>query len=142
VQLQRYVGLGRQTGDVRVQVSAVAGRPAITAADLAGLHTKVLLRALRQTTARNSSQHHLIERICDTCGIRPSDVTQEMVVAHRQVVDDDLLGGTYGAGTSTVTVEQLRAELARRLHVPNKQESRILRREKNERGRGRGRCDR
>lgn len=111
--------------------------------DLAQLHTRQLLKALRMTRARNSCTFALVDSISSLRspdGERPR-VTAEEIDARRPFVDGDLLGLPYGERTE-VTVEQLKAELAKRPHVPNKQESQALRRAKNLRGRQRGRGDR
>lgn len=110
--------------------------------DLTKLHTRQLLRALRMTRARNSCTFALVDSILST---RAADahgrITAEEIDAGRPFIDGDLLGLPYGTPT-TVTIEELKAELAKRPHVPNKQESQALRRAKNLRGRQKGRGDR
>lgn len=94
----------------------------ITASHLEKLHTKVLLRALRLT--RDVPYWWYEERKTDL-----------------DVVSPFLIGGSY-MDESTVTVSQLKDELAKRPHVPNKQEGRLARRKRAKQGRQRGRRDR
>lgn len=116
----------------------------ITAKHLKNIHTKVLLRALRQTRARNSSEIRLLESIADARGIKFSElhsVTDEMLDDYRRIVDAYSLGANF-LEPSSVTITQLKAELATREHVPNKKESVVLRKAKQKAGRNKGRRDR
>ena len=114
----------------------------ITSRSLPQLHTKVLLRALRMTRARNSSETMLVDSICTARGVKVSDVTESMMSDHARIVAAWLLGGVYGETESTVTIKQLKAELAKREHVPNKLESIALRKAKQLRGSQKGRKNR
>jgi hypothetical protein len=117
----------------------------IVAEDMKRLHTRVLLKALRMTRMRNSSEFQLLESIRVARGIPFRDlesITEEMMTDHARVVEAYLLGGIYGQTESAVTVEQLKAELATREHIPNKQESIALRKAKQQAGRNKGRRDR
>ena len=120
----------------------------ITVDTLPNLHTKVLLNALKFVRSRNSCEGRIIDYIRNT---RPfgerftGPVTQEEYDAWVQnvsmIVDALYLGGKFNE-ESTVTICELKAELAKRPHVPNKQESRILRIKRKTQGGRRGRRDR
>lgn len=109
-----------------------------TEAILPSLHTRQLLKALRMTRAFVSRLHGTLDRILEMRDLPPADRGP----VDQDIVDAWLLGGEFYSDTSEITVAQLKAELAKREHVPNKQESIELRKAKNLRGRQKGRCDR
>lgn len=108
-----------------------------TVADLPRLHTRRLLFAFRSVRAQ---QHNMLHILCEVLAARDihdladSSWLDSTVPAH-------LLGGTYEEHT-TVTVGQLKAELSKRPHVPNKRESRLQRQRSARTGRSRGKRDR
>ncbi len=108
-----------------------------TVADLPRLHTRQLLRALRTVRAQQHNMLRILKEVLAARNITDlSDASwlESMVPAY-------LLGGTYEEHT-TVTVGQLKDELSRRPHVPNKREGRRLRQKAALMGRARGKKDR
>lgn len=110
-----------------------------TEAILPTLNTRHLLKALRMTRAFDSRLHGTIDRILEMRDMPPAERVDD---DKNIIVDAWLLGGLFHGDTSEITVAQLKVELAKREHVPNKQESIELRKAKNLRGRQKGRCDR
>ena len=108
-----------------------------TEAILPSLKTRQLLNALRKTRAFASRLHGTLDRILEMRDLPPADRGD----VDQGIVDAWLLGGEFYSDTSEITVAQLKAELAKREHVPNKQESIELRKAKNLRGRQKGRGD-
>jgi hypothetical protein len=110
----------------------------VTAAILPKLHTRLLLKALRMTRARGSHMAGIIEDITGTPYPDQDEVQEEDTVT---TVDADLIGGHWEE-LSEVTIAQLKEELAKREHIPNKPEARQIRQERAAQGRQRGRRDR
>lgn len=111
----------------------------ITAASLPRLHTKVLLRALRLCCIDDKQLEAWSQHAHDTNAPEPPLPKKELYV--NKCVDAWSLGFEYNMG-STVTMDELKKELAKRPHVPNKQESKAIRKEKALAGRNKGRRDR
>lgn len=108
---------------------------------LGQLPTPVLLKALRMTRAHVSRVNKLVDEL--------HSLREMPVLPGDRIEDDDnilveawLLGGGFHCDSSTVTINQLKAELAKRPHVPNKQESKAIRKAKQENNRRKGRRDR
>ena len=110
----------------------------VTAKRLPKLHTKVLLKALQSTRAFSSNIDRIIESVCVERGLNVVEQPSQDELDKKTIVDGFLIGGFYPE-ESTVTVAQLKAELAKREHVPNKQESIALRKAKQQRNRQKGR---
>lgn len=108
-----------------------------TVADLPALHTRRLLKAFRVVRAQQHSMLRILHEVLASRGVH--DMADPGWLG--STVPAYLLGGTYEE-LSTVTVGQLKAELAGRPHVPNKQESRELRRRRALKGSSRGKRDR
>lgn len=108
-----------------------------TVADLPKLHTRQLLLAFRSVRAQ---QHNMLAILREVLAVRGTHDLAD-VSWLGSTVPAHLLGGTYEEHT-TVTVGQLKAELSRRPHVPNKQESRLQRQRAARAGRSRGKRDR
>lgn len=108
-----------------------------TVADLPRLHTRQLLLAFRSARAQQHNMLQILREVLAVRGIR--DLADGSWL--NSTVTADLLGGTYEEH-STVTVGQLKAELSSRPHVPNKQESRLLRQRAARMGRTKGKRDR
>lgn len=106
-------------------------------ADLARMPTRQLLLAFRLVRAQ---QHNMLQILREVLAVRGvHDLTDPGWMD--STVPADLLGGTYEED-STVTVGQLKAELSRRPHVPNKQESKLQRQRAARLDRTRGKKDR
>lgn len=108
---------------------------------LGQLPTALLLMALRMTRAHVSRANKLIDEVHAMRGLPviPSDKAED---DDSILVEAWLLGGSFHCDNSVVTVNQLKAELAKRPHVPNKQESKAIRKAKQENNRRKGRRDR
>lgn len=113
----------------------------ITADLLTSLPTKLLLHALRMsciddaTVDRINSSH-------DAAGIeRNDDYSSKARVYETHHVPARAFGFDDNVDCR-VTIAELKFELSKRPHVPNKQEGQALRRAKNLRGRQKGRGDR
>lgn len=113
----------------------------ITAENLKSLHTKVLLKALRRSGI-DDTQLVRLRSDTRTLGL-PEDPTlrsKESLYERSLVHAWDLGFDKYTQ--SEVTVAQLKAELATRPHIPNKIESKALRKAKAQSNRQKGRKDR
>lgn len=104
------------------------------------LHTKQLLKVLQSMRVNTWT---LDERIGDMLGIDPKELTCEQINTYHLIVPSWLLGVPREERIlSNVTCDDVRAELAKRPHVPNKQESKALRKAKALAGKNKGRRDR
>lgn len=108
-----------------------------TASVLPHLHTRQLLEALRMTRAIESRTAKLLD---DPLEMRGLDAAEDTSSDDRTIVSGWWLGSNHD--DSTVTVAQLKAELSKREHVPNKQESIEQRKAKQQRNRRLGRKNR
>jgi|ERR1039457_2895310 hypothetical protein len=122
----------------------------ITAAILKNIHTKVLLKALRSTRAHQSHTNKIIAQ--EAFDDEWRDATDDDVEARgtpflnlkdtESIVDAYLLGYVYDDHTpSSITVAQLKSELATREHVPNKLEAKEIRKKKALAGKNKGKKD-
>jgi hypothetical protein len=116
----------------------------LTAEMLPKFHTRQLLIALRKCCVSDAGIQNVFERDYDgdpeyakTWGFErdKSKIYAKEIVPPRALGYDDYCG-------STITVADLKAELAKRPHVPNKQESKALRQAKAQAGKNKGRKDR
>lgn len=108
-----------------------------TVADLPRLNTRQLLHAFRSVRAQQHDMLRILKEVLATRNV--TDLSDASWL--ESAVPAYLLGGTYEEHT-TVTVGQLKDELSRRPHVPNKQEARRVRQRMALVGRSRGKKDR
>jgi hypothetical protein len=113
----------------------------ITRDDLKRLHTRQLLNALRDVRTQISQANHSFRQMDEQRPITTFLSEVEVCTDENSVVEAYLLGRTHDEG-SEVTVVDLKAELATREHVPNKQEAKEIRRKKAQANRGQGRRNR
>ena len=106
----------------------------LTAADLPNLSTRLLLKGLRLFRVDESRFGNIIHEITG----EEHKVNDEGEV----IVPAWCLGGDFYTGQSTVTLAQLKTELATRPHVPNIPEGRAKRQAAAKMGRSKGRKDR
>ena len=110
----------------------------LTAADLVRFNTRELLGALRRSCVTDVD----IERVnVDRAYalLPPLDGYQDKATYYERAAIDPR---SLGYMETDVTIAQLKAELAKRPHVPTKAEGRRQRQEKAQQGRTRGRRDR
>jgi hypothetical protein len=115
--------------------------PLITVAFIKRLHTKLLLKALRQVCV-SAEQLNQLNATRTTLEL-PQDLNLTSIETYNKThgVDASAFGYEDYMG-SEITIADLKAELALRPHVPNKQESIALRKEKQNRNRKHGRANR
>lgn len=106
----------------------------ITANVLSKLHTKVLLNALQSARRTQSHLATIIDRIVEERGLAHVEQPTEGL-APVEAID---LGDCWGE-PCTVTIAELKAELAKRPHVPNKQEAKAIRQAKAQANKNKGR---
>src|SRR5579885_154067 len=113
----------------------------VTVADLKRMHTRALLKALRLSCTSDEQ----VQQVNDdrmAANMWPlDDYTSKDAYYGLAYVPAPALGLDDSARVD-VTIAQLKAELATRGHVPNKQESKALRKAKQLRNRQKGRGDR
>lgn len=113
----------------------------LTPDDLPRFHTKHLLSALRKSCATDDQVCQVnIDRAKHSLPPLSHFASKEAYYEQAQVYSrafgyDDNVG-------CTITIKQLKDELAKRPHVPNKHESREKRRARTKTGKPRGRRDR
>lgn len=110
----------------------------LTVDDLRRFGTRQLLRALRRSCASDEQIEKI--NVDRAWALRPSLEAYADKATYYEHTQVD--ARTLGYRETTVTIAQLKAELARRPHVPNKREARKVRRQKAEQGKDKGRRDR
>lgn len=113
----------------------------ITASDLRRFDTRVLLHALRMSCASDQQ----LKKINDdraTFGLPPIDSFTSKEKYYEQAYVESRAFGYDDYFPVEITIAQLKAELSLRGHIPNKQESIVLRKAKQLRNSQKGRKDR
>lgn len=109
----------------------------INESNLKQLHVRVLLKALRLVRAQQHGMRKIFEHVFNVRAAREMTIPTPATT----LVPACFLGSVYEE-ESSVTIEQLKAELATRPHVPNKVEAKFHRRKAAKTARRRGRKDR
>jgi hypothetical protein len=113
----------------------------ITKDTLAKLHTRVLLKALRLSCA-SEQQLWKINEDRAAIGLPALEAFASKERYYQQAFVEPRALGLEEGTRIDVTIAELKAELATRPHVPNKQESKAIRKAKALDNRNRGRRDR